>query len=379
MRVDVLTLFPAAFAGPLDVSIIRRARDAGLLHLAVHDIREHAPGRHQSVDDYPFGGGPGMVMRVDVLVEALRHVAGLAPEPPHVIYFTPQGEPLRDRLVRRLAQKPRLALVCGRYEGVDERFVEGWVDQEVSLGDFVLTGGELPAMALIDAVTRHVPGALGDIQSPEDESFADGLLEHPQYTRPAAFEGRAVPPVLLSGDHAAIERWRHEQRLLRTARRRPDLLAGAEPPAASVKAAGVRIRTGQLEGDLDAALDLWREAGDGTEPHFAGEPAEIARNLTRDPGLFLVAMSGRQLAGAALGGWDGRRGYLYQLAVAARFRRRHIGSALLGELEARLRLKGCRRVNVAVAPGGAAAIAFFEQLGWVQDGAILMARDIPDS
>lgn len=226
MRVDVLTLFPAAFeGGPLDVSIISRAREDGLLDLEVHDIRDHATGRHRSVDDYPFGGGQGMVMRVDVLDRALEHVRGLAEESAHVIYLSPQGEVLNDALVRELATYPRLILVCGRYEGVDQRFVDHCVDREVSIGDYVLTGGELPAMVLIDAVTRHVPGALGDEASPEEESFAGGLLEHPQYTRPAEYRDWPVPEVLLSGHHANIEKWKQQQRLERTKERRPDLLS----------------------------------------------------------------------------------------------------------------------------------------------------------
>jgi tRNA (guanine37-N1)-methyltransferase len=228
MRVDVLTLFPAAFAGPLDVSILKRAREDGLLHLHLHDIREHATDRHRTVDDYPFGGGQGMVMKVDVLDRALSHVQGLDSEPGYVVYLSPQGELLDDALVRELATHPRLVLVCGRYEGVDERFVEHCVDRVVSIGDYVLTGGELPAMVLIDAVTRHVPGALGDADSPHDESFADGLLEHPQYTRPAEYRGWPAPDVLLSGHHAEIERWKRDQRLQRTAERRPDLLERRE-------------------------------------------------------------------------------------------------------------------------------------------------------
>ena len=224
MRIDVLTLFPEAFVGPLDVSIIKRAREDGLLHFAVHDIREHALDRHRSVDDYPFGGGQGMVMRVDVLDRALAHVQSLAEQPALVVYMSPQGERLTDSLVRELATHPRLVLVCGRYEGVDERFVEHCVDREVSIGDYILTGGELPAMVLTDAVARHIPGALGDDVSPQEESFADGLLEHPQYTRPAEYRGWTVPDVLLSGHHANIEKWKREQREARTRARRPDLL-----------------------------------------------------------------------------------------------------------------------------------------------------------
>ncbi len=225
MRIDVLTLFPAAFeGGPLEVSIIKRAREDGLLDLQVHDIREHATDRHRSVDDYPFGGGQGMVMRVDVLDRALQHVQGQTETKGLVVFLTPQGEVLNDRLVRELATHERLVLVCGRYEGVDQRFVDHCVDREVSIGDYVVTGGELPAMVLIDAVTRHVPGALGDETSPEEESFADGLLEHPQYTRPAEYRGWDVPEILLSGHHANIEKWKREQREQRTRERRPDLL-----------------------------------------------------------------------------------------------------------------------------------------------------------
>lgn len=229
MRIDVLTLFPEAFRGPLDVSIIKRAREDGLLDLQIHDIREHATDRHRSVDDYPFGGGQGMVMRVDVLDRALQHVQGLDGPPGLVVFLSPQGEVLSDRLVRELATNERLVLVCGRYEGVDERFIEHCVDREVSIGDYILTGGELPAMVLIDSVARHIPGALGDEVSPEEESFADGLLEHPQYTRPSEYREWTVPEVLLSGHHANIEKWKKEQRLKRTQERRPDLLEG-EPP-----------------------------------------------------------------------------------------------------------------------------------------------------
>ena len=224
MRVDVLTLFPGAFVGPLDVSIIKRTREDGLLDLQVHDIREHALDRHRSVDDTPFGGGQGMVMRIDVLDRALEHVQSLANQRGLVVFLSPQGEKLDDTLVRELATNERLVLVCGRYEGVDERFVEHCVDREISIGDYILTGGELPAMVLIDAVARHIPGALGDEVSPEDESFVDGLLEHPQYTRPAEYKGWTVPEILLSGHHAKIEKWKKEQREVRTRERRPDLL-----------------------------------------------------------------------------------------------------------------------------------------------------------
>jgi tRNA (guanine37-N1)-methyltransferase len=232
MRIDVLTLFPQAFeGGPLDVSIIKRAREDGLLELFTHDIREHAQDRHRSVDDYPFGGGQGMVMRVDVLDRALDHVQELSQPRGLVVFLSPQGEVLNDALVRELAAHERLVLVCGRYEGVDQRFVEHCVDREVSIGDYIVTGGELPAMVLIDAVTRHVPGALGDEASPEEESFADGLLEHPQYTRPAEYKGWQVPEVLLSGHHANIEKWKLQQRQERTRERRLDLLTETGNPS----------------------------------------------------------------------------------------------------------------------------------------------------
>lgn len=218
MRIDVLTLFPEAFRGPLDVSIVKRAREDGLLDLHIYDIREHATDRHRTVDDYPFGGGQGMVMRVDVLDRALEFVRAQAPERGLVVYLTPAGERLNDRIVRELAAEPRLILVCGRYEGVDERFVEHFVDREISIGDYVLTGGELPAMVVIDAVARLVPGVLPP-GVPDEESHASGLLEYPHYTRPAEFRGWRVPDVLLSGDHAAIAKWRREQAERRTRER----------------------------------------------------------------------------------------------------------------------------------------------------------------
>jgi tRNA (guanine37-N1)-methyltransferase len=377
MRVDVLTLFPAAFQGPLDVSILGRARRAGLLDLQLHDIREHATDRHRSVDDYPFGGGQGMVMRVDVLDAALDHVRELAPGPGLVVYLSPQGERLSDRLVRELAREPRLILVAGRYEGVDERFVEHCVDRVISIGDYVLTGGELPAMVLIDAVARHLPGALGDEASPAEESFADGLLEHPQYTRPAEYRGWRVPDVLLAGDHAAIAAWRAEQRLLRTAARRPDLLPPESTGPGVVKTAGIRIRTGNVDDDFDAVVALWRAAGPAIRLGEGDTRDGLERKLSRDPDLFLVAFSGRRLLGAVLGGWDGRRGYVYHLAVDARHRGRGIGSALLAELERRFRLKGARRLNLLATQADPGLVAFYERRGWRPTGASVLAKDLP--
>lgn len=219
MRIEVVTLFPDLFEVPLRTSIVGRAAERGLVEFAVHDLREHGLGRHRSVDDYPYGGGAGMVMRPEPLhaaVEPLREAGA------HVILLDPTGERLEDALARELATRPHLALVCGRYEGVDER-ARTLADREVSIGDYVLTGGELPALVLIDAVVRLVPGVI-EAASHEDDSFASGLLEHPQYTRPEEFRGRRVPAVLLSGDHGEVERWRRREALRRTMARRPDLL-----------------------------------------------------------------------------------------------------------------------------------------------------------
>ena len=224
MRIDVLTLFPDMFPGPLDISVIGRGKEQGLFDLFVHDIRSFASDRHKTVDDTPFGGGQGMVLRVDILELALNSVQALAEEKGQVIYLSPQGERLTDSLVRDFSKESRLILVAGRYEGVDERFIENFVDREISIGDYVLSGGELPIMVLIEAMVRQIPGVLGDADSAKYDSFADGLLEYPQYTRPATFNGWSVPDVLLSGHHVEISKWREEQRYKRTLDRRPDLL-----------------------------------------------------------------------------------------------------------------------------------------------------------
>jgi tRNA (guanine37-N1)-methyltransferase len=222
MRVDVVTIFPELFDLPLRTSIIGRAADAELVTFDVHDLREHGLGRHRSVDDYPYGGGAGMVMRPEPLFAALQP---LRAEGAEVILMDPAGELLTDALARELARLPHLALVCGRYEGVDAR-VRSLVDREVSIGDYVLTGGELPALVLIDTVVRLLPGAIQEA-SHEGDSFAAGLLEYPQYTRPESFAGMGVPPVLLSGNHGEVDRWRRREALRRTLERRPDLLDAA--------------------------------------------------------------------------------------------------------------------------------------------------------
>lgn len=231
MRFDILTLFPGMFAGPLDESILKRARDAGTIEVVLHDLRGWATDKHRTVDDYPFGGGAGMVMKPEPLFAAVEAIQPLAEAPATVVLMTPQGRRLDRTFLGELAAHPRLLLVCGRYEGVDERVREHLVDVEVSVGDVVLSGGELPAMLLLDAVARLVPGVLGSEGSLEEESFEGGLLEYPQYTRPSEFRGWAVPDVLLSGNHGEVARWRRRQRLLRTRLRRPDLLGTAEVTA----------------------------------------------------------------------------------------------------------------------------------------------------
>ena len=221
MKIDVLTLFPAMFAGPLDESIVKRARAEGLLDLAIHNLRDYTHDRHRTVDDKPFGGGPGMLLKPEPIFEAVEK---LSREKTRLILLTPAGRKFNHAIARELARQEHLLLVCGSYEGFDERVREALANDELSIGDYVLTNGALPAMVIIDAVTRLLPGALGDDQSSHDESFSCGLLEYPQYTRPAEFRGMKVPEVLLSGNHAEIEKWRLEQAKQRTKERRRDLL-----------------------------------------------------------------------------------------------------------------------------------------------------------
>jgi tRNA (guanine37-N1)-methyltransferase len=230
MRFHVLTLFPGMFDGPLSESLIRRARDTGLIEVHLYDIRDHAHDRHRRVDDYSFGGGPGMVMKPEPLFEAVDHVrqsASLGDSTP-VILMTPQGRRLDQSLVEELAAHPDLVLICGRYEGVDERVRQHLATDEISVGDYVLSGGELAAMVVVDAVARLVPGVVGCADSPENDSFTSGLMQHPLYTRPAEYRGMTVPEVLLSGHHAEIARWQWLHALRRTLDRRPDLLDGVE-------------------------------------------------------------------------------------------------------------------------------------------------------
>lgn len=232
MRIDVLTLFPAMFAGPLDVSIVQRARSMGLLDLQIRNLRDYTHDRHKTVDDRPFGGGSGMVLKPEPLFEAVESLK--VPET-RVILFTPAGRKFDQALARRLALETHLVMICGSYEGVDQRVHDSLVDFELSIGDYVLTNGGLPAMVVIDAVTRLLPGALGDDESARDESFSQDTLEYPHYTRPAEFRGMKVPDVLMSGHHAEIEKWRQEQSRLRTEQRRPDLLQSQETEKGPVR------------------------------------------------------------------------------------------------------------------------------------------------
>jgi tRNA (guanine37-N1)-methyltransferase len=227
MRFDVFSLFPSVLQPYLQISILQRAIEKGLLEVHLHDIRSFTTDKHHITDDAPFGGGGGMVMKPEPIFTAVESVLGSPPACP-VILLTPQGRTYTQQVAAELARYPHLALLCGRYEGVDERVREHLVTDEISIGDYVLTGGELPALILIDSITRLIPGALGDPDGAQDDSFASGLLEYPHYTRPAEFRGWRVPEVLLSGNHAEIARWRRQQALLRTWKRRPDLLERTE-------------------------------------------------------------------------------------------------------------------------------------------------------
>jgi len=223
LRIDILTLFPEMFAPILGTSIPKRAAEKGLVSYHLTQLRNFAADAHQSVDDRPFGGGPGMVMMCPVVFDAVRHIEAEDPTPTTRILLTPGGVPFSQDLAQQLSEKPRLLLIAGHYEGFDERISDGLKPLELSIGDFVLSGGELAAMLVVDAVVRLLPGALGAVTGAHDESFTGGLLEYPQYTRPREFEGMGVPEILLSGNHAAIAKWRQEQRLDRTRVRRPDL------------------------------------------------------------------------------------------------------------------------------------------------------------
>jgi tRNA (guanine37-N1)-methyltransferase len=226
MQFHVLTIFPEMFTSPLDASLLKKAQEKGILTCTVHNLRDYATGRHRAVDDTPYGGGQGMVMKPEPVVAALESVCQTLPNPWR-ISLSPQGRPLTQAKVAELARREALVLLCGRYEGIDER-IRYFIDEEISIGDYILSGGEMAALVVIDAVARLIPGVVGRQESVEDESFSHGLLEYPQYTRPEDFRGLLVPDVLLSGNHAEIVKWRRQQSLLRTLHQRPDLLATAE-------------------------------------------------------------------------------------------------------------------------------------------------------
>jgi tRNA (guanine37-N1)-methyltransferase len=246
MHFDILTLFPQMFEGPFQESMVKRAIDQGLVSIAIHNIREYATDKHRVTDDTPYAGGGGMVMKPEPIFQAVEAI--LEPDPPEsvpIVLLSPQGRLFTQTVGWELAAHPRVLLICGHYEGVDERVRQFLVNDEISVGDYVLTGGEIPAMVIVDAVTRLIPGVLGDPKATLRDSHADGLLEHPQYTRPAVFRAHAVPEVLLSGNHAAVALWRRQQALRRTRERRPDLLEEAD----------------LTEEDLSFLQDLERDGG----------------------------------------------------------------------------------------------------------------------
>lgn len=236
MQFEVFTLLPEVFPPYLDTSILKRARERGLIHVNIHNIRDYTHDRHNTTDDQPYGGGGGMVMKPEPVFEAIETALGIAAPPSlpeaeaniPIILLTPQGRVFNQSIAKELSQHKKIALLCGRYEGIDERIRENLVTDQISIGDYVLTGGELPALILIDAVSRLLPDVLGDPTGAEDDSHAMGLLEYPHYTRPPEFRGNKVPDVLLSGDHKKIDKWRREQALLRTYQKRPDMLEKAE-------------------------------------------------------------------------------------------------------------------------------------------------------
>lgn len=260
MIADVVTIFPGMVESALTAGVVGRARDRGLVDICVRDLRMFTDDRHRTVDDVPYGGGPGMVMKPEPIGRAMETIAMERGAPSAVVLMTPQGERFTQATAVRLSRLDRLVLICGRYEGIDERVSASVVTDEISIGDYVLTGGELPALVVLDAVTRLVPGVVGDAASVEMDSFSGGLLDHPHYTRPAEWRGLAVPEVLLSGNHAAIDRWRRRERLERTWTRRPDLMASAE-----------------LSGDERRLADEWRARRD----EWASEPQAVRETKER--------------------------------------------------------------------------------------------------
>ncbi len=258
MIFDVLTIFPGIFASPLAESLLKKALEKNLIEVRIKNLRDFTRDKHRMTDDYPYGGGVGMVMKPEPIIRAVEEIKREAPEAQAVL-LTPQGERLDQKLAREMSGHKRWILVCGRYEGVDERVRMTAVDREISIGDYILTGGEIPALVVIDAVSRHIPGFLGCEQSVEEDSFAQGLLEYPQYTRPPVYRGMAVPDVLLSGHHAQIERWRRKESLRKTFRQRPDLLEKvslSEEDQAFLEE--LKDQESRVREESEAERDVWR-------------------------------------------------------------------------------------------------------------------------
>jgi tRNA (guanine37-N1)-methyltransferase len=272
MRFDVLTLFPEILSGPLDVSILGRAQQRGLASVVVHNIRDYTTDKHRITDDAPYGGGGGMVMKPEPIFAAVENLLAGQKDVP-IVLLSPQGRRFRQSIAVDLAGRDRLVLICGRYEGVDERVREHLATDEISIGDYVLTGGELAALVVIDAVTRLVPGVLGDPGATADDSHSTGILEGPHYTRPASFRGWEVPDVLRSGDHGAVRRWRREQALKRTLRRRPDLLADAH-----LSAADRELLVG-IEGSASAAEQVSEGRAGQARLSVPGEVSSLRRPI----------------------------------------------------------------------------------------------------
>ncbi len=250
MKFDILTLFPKMFVSPLEESILARAIEKGLIQIRTINLRDFAWDKHHVVDDTPYGGGQGMVMKVEPIARAIEWIKSQDPVA-WTVYLTPQGKPLNQEILQQLSLRSHLILLCGRYEGVDERVRDLYVDEEISIGDYVLTGGELAAMVVIDAVSRLLPGVLGSDRSAKEDSFFNSLLEYPQYTRPSEFRGVSVPEVLLSGNHEAISRWRRKEALRRTALRRPDLLSKANLSEEEKKLLGEIFQENQVKEGRD--------------------------------------------------------------------------------------------------------------------------------
>ena len=261
LRINILTTFPEMFSGFFSSSIIGRACEQGLLEIRITDIRPYSASKHRNTDDYPFGGGAGMVMMAQPVIDAMKEASARFPSARR-IFLGPKGKRLSTPLARELAREKELILLCGHYEGVDQRALDTCVDEEISIGDYILTGGEPAAVVLVDCVSRFVPGVLGSAESPEEESFSDGLLEYPQYTRPRELDGMAVPEVLLNGNHAKIREWRRRQSLALTARLRPDLLASANLSAADRKLLAEIEKESDKKGEEDSENAMEKEMGE---------------------------------------------------------------------------------------------------------------------